>query len=105
MTSLHASSVPARTVGNGLNIEYISSRHTVPTELDAISAAVSSASVNVAVDIDTLLPCDRHERYDCIQLLKQGMPSPAILATYDPGGNVGSPHLLWLTDATDISSA
>ena len=30
VTSLHASSVPARTVGNALNVEYISSRHTVP---------------------------------------------------------------------------
>ena len=31
MTTLHASSLPARTVGNALNIEYISSRHLVPT--------------------------------------------------------------------------
>ena len=105
MTSLHASSVPARTVGNALNVKYISSRHTVPTKLDAISAAVSSAGVNVAVDIDTPLPCDRRDWYDRIQLFKQGMSSPAILATYDPGGNVGSLHCLWLTDATNISSA
>ena len=100
MTSLHASSVPAPTVGNALTVEYISSRLTVPTELDAFSAAVGSAGVNVAVDIDSLLPSDRRQRYEHIQLLKQGMSSPAILATYAPGGNVGSLHWLWLTDAT-----
>lgn len=43
MTSLHASSVPTRTVGNALTVEYISSRLTVPNDLDAFSAAVSSA--------------------------------------------------------------
>ena len=35
------------------------SQLTVPTELDAFSAAVGSAGVNVAVDIDSLLPNDR----------------------------------------------
>ena len=65
----------------------------------------NNAGVNVAVDIETLLPCDRRERYDRIQLLKQGKSSPAILATYDQGGNLGSLHWLRLTDATDISSA
>ena len=77
----------------------------VPTELDAFSAAVSNAGINVAIDIDTLLPSDRRQRYDHIQLLKQGMSSPTILATYAPGGNVGSLHWLWKTDATEISSA
>ena len=86
-------------------MEYISTRLTVPNELNAFSAAVSSAGVNVAVDIDSLLPIDRRQRYDRIQLLKQGMSSPAVLATYAPGGNVCSLHWLWLTDATDISSA
>ena len=105
MTSLHASIVPARTFGNGLTVEYISSRLMVLTELDAFSAAVSSAGVNVAVDIDSLLPSDRRQRYDRIQLLKQGMSSPAVLATYAPGGNVGSLHWLWQTDSTEISSA
>ena len=105
MVSLHASSVPARTVGNALTVEYISSRLTVPAELDAFSAAVSNAGVNVAIDIDTLLPSDRRQRYDHIQLLKQGMSHPTILATYAPGGNVGSLHWLWKTDATEISSA
>ena len=105
ITSLHASCVPARTVGNALTVEYISTRLTVPNELDAFSAAVSSAGFNVAVDIDSLLPSDRRQRYDRIQLLKQGMSSPAILATYAPGGNVCSLHWLWLTDATEISSA
>ena len=38
--------------------EYISSQHTVPAELDAFSTAVSNGGVNVAVDIDTLLPSD-----------------------------------------------
>lgn len=50
MTSLCASSVPARTVGNALAVEYISSQFTVPTELDAFSAAVN---INVAVDIES----------------------------------------------------
>jgi len=99
LTSLHSSSVPAQTVGNALTVEYISSRLTVPNELAAFSAAVCSAGVNVAVDIDSLLPSDRHQRYDCFQL---GMSSPAILA---PCGNLGSLHWLWLTDATEISSA
>ena len=73
--------------------------------MDAFSAAVSSAGVNVAVDIDSLLPSDHRQRYDRIQLLKQGISSPAILATYVPGGNVSSLHWLWQTDATEISSA
>lgn len=59
-------------------------RHGLPY-LDAFSAAVSSAGVNVAVDIDSLLPSDHRQRYDRIQLLKQEMSSPAILATYAPG--------------------
>jgi len=33
------------------------------------------------------------------------MSSATILATYAQGGNVGSLHWLWLTDATEISSA
>ena len=77
----------------------------VPAELDAFSAAVSNAGVNVAIDIDTLLPSDRHQRYDHIQLLKQGMSYPTILATYAPRGNVGSLHWLWKTDTPEISSA
>lgn len=60
------------------------------------------SGVNVAVDIDSLLPSDRRQQYDHIQLLKQGMSSPTILA---PGGNVCSLQWLWLTDATEISSA
>ena len=46
--------------------------------MDAFSAAVS---VNVAIDIDTLLLCDRCERYDHIKLHKQGMSSPVMLAS------------------------
>ena len=71
MVSLHASSVPAQTVGNALVAEYISSRLTVPTELDAFSAAVSNAGVNVAIDIDTLLPSDRRQRYDYFSFLSK----------------------------------
>ena len=101
--SLHASSLPARTVGNALTVEYVSSRHAVPTEVDSICAAVSSVGVNVPVDINSLLPGDRCQRYDCIQILKQGMTFPAILATYAPGSNIGNLHWLWQTDASDIS--
>ena len=42
-------------------VEYISSRLTVPTELDAFSAAVSNAGINVAIDIDTLLSSNRRQ--------------------------------------------
>ena len=59
----------------------------------------------MAVDIDTLLPSDRRRHYDHIHLLKQGMSSPTILATYAPGRNVGSRHWLWKTDSTEICSA
>ena len=103
--SLHASSLPARTVGNALTVKYVSSRHAVPTEVGSICAAVSSAGVNVPYDINSLLPGDRRRRYDCIQIVKQGMTFPAILATYSPGSNIGSLHWLWQTDASDISSA
>ena len=75
MTSLHVSSIPALMVGNALTVEFISSRLTVPTELDAFSAAVGSAGVNVAVDIDSLLPSDRRQQYDRIQLQDAGLPA------------------------------
>ena len=105
MMSLHASSLPAITVGNALTVEYVSSRHAVPTEVGSICAAVSSAGANVPYDINSLPPGDRRRRYDCIQIAKQGMTFPAILATYSPGNNIGSLHWLWQTDASDISSA
>ena len=57
-----------------------------------MSAAVRNASINVAIDIDSLLSSDRSQRYDFIQLLKQGMSSLPIFATYILGGNVGSLH-------------
>jgi len=75
MTSLHVSSKPARTVGNALTVEFISSRLTVPTEWDAFSATVGSAGVNVAVDIDSLLSSDHHQQYDRIQLQDAGLPA------------------------------
>ena len=51
------------------------------------------------------VPTDHRKRYDVIQQLKDGLLSPAILATYSPGSNVGNILWLWIADATDISSA
>ena len=77
----------------------------MPSYLSEISAAVCSAGVNVPVELDRLIPRDRHCRYDYVQVLKCGLSPPVVLVTYSPGSNIGSYHWLWLTDATDISSA
>ena len=103
--ALHASSEPARTVANALTVQYVSARHLVSSELSEISTAVCAAGTNVPVDLESLLPRDRCRRYDRVQALKCGLSSPVVLATYSPGSNIGSYHWLWLTDATDISSA
>jgi len=103
--ALHASSEPAGVVANALTVQYVSAHHLVPSELSEISAAVCAAGVNVPVDLDRLITRDHHRRYDRVQVLKCGLSFPAVLATYSPGSNIGSYHWLWLTDATDISSA
>lgn len=103
--ALHASSEPARTVGNALTLQYFAARRLVPSVLSKISTAVCAAGTNVPVNLDSLLPRDRHRRYDYVQLLKCGLSSPVVLATYSLGSNIGSLHWLWLTDSTDIYSA
>ena len=99
ITSLHHSDAPARTVANGLTVDFIKSRHTVPSVLDKFTEAIHEAGTNVPVDLDPLLPGDRRRRYDLIQVLKCGLNSSAVLATYSTGSNIGSLHWLWLSSA------
>ena len=68
---LHISSVPARTVADNLTVEYLSPRLSVPRSICAFDEAVQAAGMNVAVDIDHLLPRDRRKRYDVIQDMKK----------------------------------
>ena len=42
--ALHASSEPARVVGNTLTVQYVSAHHLVSSELSEISAAVCAAT-------------------------------------------------------------
>jgi len=104
-SALRASLSPARTVGNNLTVEYLTSRHSIKTEIAIFQEKLESAEVNTPVCIDDLLPIDRRKRYDVVQHLKGGLLSPAILATYSSGSNIGNIYWLWITDATDISSA
>lgn len=64
-----------------MTVQYVSARHLVPSELSKICAAVCATGVNVPVGLDRLLPRDRHQ-YDCVQILKCGLSSPVVLATY-----------------------
>ena len=105
ITALHHSDTPAQMVANGLTVDFIKSRHTVPSVLEKFTEAILEAGTNVPVDLDPLLPGDRRRRYNLIQVLKDGLNSSAVLATYSTGSNIGSLHWLWLSDATDISSA
>ena len=102
---LHGSSSPARTVGNNLLVEYLTPRHSLLPDIAAFQEKLEGSGANVTIEIDELLPTDHRKRYDVIQQLKDGLLSPAILATYSPGSNVGNIHWLWIADATDISSA
>ena len=105
INALHVSSAPVRTIGDNLSLEYLLPRLSVPIGIHGVDTAVKAVDMNVAVDIDNLLPRDRRKRYNFIQDVKKGLSSPTILVTYAAGGTIGSLHWLWRTDATDISSA
>ena len=61
--------------------------------------------MNVSVDINNLLPRDCRKTYDPAQdIIKKRIPSPAVLVTYAAGSNIGSIHLLWITDDEQTSS-
>ena len=59
ITSLHNYSQPARSVGNGLTIEYLKSRLSIPTDLHSINQAVVDAGFHVAINLQDILPQDR----------------------------------------------
>ena len=77
----------------------------MPAELTPFAEAIEHAGGDVPVDLDTLLPRDPRKRYDTIQLQKCGSSSPVVLLTYSPGSNVYNLHWLWLSSASDVSSA
>ena len=105
MNALHGSLFPTRTVADNLLVEFLTPRHSLSSDIVVFQEKLERSGTNVAIEIDELLPSDRRKRYDLIQRLKNGLLSPAILATYSPGSNIGNIHWLWLTGDTDISSA
>ena len=105
MYTLHASLSPSRTIGDNLSVEFLTPRRSLPSDIAAFQEKLERSGSNVAIEINELLPSDRRKRYNLIQCLKNGLLSPAILATYSPGSNIGNIYWLWLTDATDMSSA
>ena len=105
MNTLHASLSLSRTTGDNLSVEFLTPRHSLPSDIAAFQEKLERSGFNVAIEINELLPSDHQKRYNLIQCLKNGLLSPAILAMYSPGSNIGNIYWLWLTDATDMSSA
>ena len=105
MNALHGSLSPTRTVADNLLVEFLTPRRSLSSDIVVFQEKLERSGTNVAIEIDELLPSDHQKRHDLIQRLKNGLLSPAILATYSPGSNIGNIHWLWLTDDTNISSA
>jgi len=103
MNDLHQSSSPARSIGEDLLVEFLAPRHSVSPEIaifqeNLVSMLLLKLTSFYLVTVD-------NDIANLVQQLKNGLLSPAILATYSPGNNIGNIHWLWLTDATVIFSA
>jgi len=56
MNDLHQSSSPARSIGEDLLVEFLTPRHSVSPEIAIFQENMESSGINVAVEIDKLLP-------------------------------------------------